>query len=236
MAALDEAFSGYLSEIEKRMRASTVPDLFWDKTAELDKIVVDELLAQRLTHCLANGIGDESQRSLMPGILKRFPDYRRVLASYLFGIKQNAVLQKMLAEDDRPHVGLVVLLQNIPCKPIRDRHEVLKAAYRVKEDKVRELLADPNLDVERLYAEVPKVAEAPVNPMDGKFGGRSSPAKGKLNYEYRGKDTAITGNTFPAKELIKSAAKNLGTNAVWNGKKKEWVIKGKHVMDKEIFG
>jgi len=236
LAALDEAFSGYLAGIEKRMRAATVPDLPWERPAELDKLVVDEVIVQRLTHCLANGIGDESQRSMMPGILKRFPDYRRVLASYLFGIKQNEVLQKMLAEDDRPHVGLVVLLQNIPGKPIRDRHEVLKAAYRVKEDKVRELLGNPKLDVERLYAEVPKVAEAPVNPMGAGFEGRSSPVKGKLNYEYHGKDTAITGNTFPAKELIKSAAKNLGTNAVWNGKKKEWVIKGKRVTDKEIFG
>jgi len=236
LAALDEAFAGYLSEIEKRMRASTVPDLPWTRPVELDKLVVDEVRAQRVTHCLANGIGSDAQRSKMPDFLKRFPDYRRVLASYLFGIKQNAVLQKMLAEDDRPHVGLVVLLQNIPGKPIRDRHEVLKAAYRVKEDKVRELLADPNLDVERLYAEVPKVAEAPVNPMGPGLKGRSSPAKGKLNYEYRGKDTAITGNTFPAKEQIKDAARNLGTNAVWNGKKKEWVIKGKRITDKEIFG
>lgn len=236
LAALDEAFSGYLAEIEKRMRASTVPNLPWDKPAELDKLVVDEVLAQRLTHCLANGIGLDSQRARMPDLLKRFPDYRRVLASYLFGIKRNAVLQKMLAEDDRPHVGLVVLLQNIPGKPISERHEVLKAAYRVKEAKVRELLADPSLEVEKLYTEVPKIAEAPVNPMGGKFGGGASAAKAKLKYEYRGADTVITGNTFPVKEMIKSAARNLGTNASWDKSNKAWVIKGKHVTDKEIFG
>ncbi len=59
LAALDEAFSGYLAEIEKCMRASTVPNLPWDKPAELSKFVVDEVLAQRLTHCLANGIGTD---------------------------------------------------------------------------------------------------------------------------------------------------------------------------------
>lgn len=230
LAALDEAFSGYLSEIEKRMRASTVPNLPWDKPEELDNLVVDEVLAQRLTHCLANGIGSDLQRTGMPDLLKRFPDYRRVLASYLFGIKHNAVLQKMLAEDDRPHVGLVVLLQNLPGKEIRDRHEVLKAAYRVKEAKVRKLLSDPDLELERLYTEVPKVADDPVNPM-GTF---SSP-KAKLNYEYRGKDTVITGNTFSLKEMIKSAARKLGTSATWDGPNKAWVIKGKHVTDKEIF-
>ena len=236
LAALDEAFSGYLSEIEKRMRASTAPNLSWEKPAELDKLIVDEVLAQRLTHCLANDIGTDSQRARMPELLKRFPDYRRVLASYLFGIKRNAVLQKMLAEDDRPHVSIVVLLQNIPGKPIRERHEVLKAAYRVKEAKVRELLADPSLEVEKLYTEVPKVADAIVNPMGGEFGGKASAAKVKLNYEYRGKDTVITGNTFPVKEIIKSAARNLGTNASWDKNNKAWVIKGKHVTDKEIFG
>lgn len=236
LAALDEEFSGYLAEVEKRMRASTVPNLPWDKPTELDKFVVDEVLAQRLTHCLANGIGLDSHRAKMPDLLKRFADYRRVLASYLFGIKRNAVLQKLLAEDDRPHVGLVVLLQNIPGKPIRERHEVLKAAYRVKEAKVCELLVDPNLDVEKLYTEVPNVADAPVNPMGGKFGGAASAAKAKLKYEYRGADTVITGNTFPVKEMIKSAARNLGTNAKWDGPNKAWIIKGKHVTDKEIFG
>jgi molecular chaperone DnaK (HSP70) len=236
LAALDDAFSGYLAEIEKRMRASTAPNLPWDNPAELDRVMVDEVLGQRLTHCLANGIGSEDQKARMPGLLKRFPDYRRVLASYLFGIKRNAILQKMLAEDDRPHVGLVVLLQNIPGKPIRERHEVLKAAYRVKEAKVRELLADPNLDMGRLYEEAPKIAEAPVNPMGGPAAGGATRTKVELKYDYRGKDTVITGNTFAARELIKEAARKLGTNAVWNGKKKEWVLKGKHVTDKDIFG
>ena len=235
LAALDDAFSGYLSEIEKRMRASTVPNLPWEKPLELDNLIVDEVLAQRLTHCLANEIGLEMQQAKMPDLLKRFPDYRRVLASYLFGIKRNEVLQKMLAQDDRPHAGLVVLLQNLPGKPIRERHEVLKAAYRVKEGKVREVLADPSLDVEELYTEVPKVAETPVNPMGDKFGGGASTAKAKLNYEYRGADTVITGNTFPVKEQIKSAAQQLGTRVSWDKANKAWVIKGKHVTDKEIF-
>ena len=235
LAALDEAFSSYLSEIEKRMRASTVPNLPWAKPMELDNLVVDEVLAQRLTHCLANVIGSDTQRSKMPDLLKRFPDYRRVLASYLFGIRRNEMLQKMLAEDDRPHVGLVVLLQNLPGKTIRERHEVLKAAYRVKEAKVRDLLADTNLDVEQLYTKVPKVAEAPVNPMGGKFSGVASTAKAKLKYEYRGPDTVITGNTFQVKEQIKSAARQLETRAVWDGKNKAWVIRGKHITDKEIF-
>ncbi len=233
LAALDETFSDYLSEIEKRMRASTVPNLPWDKPDELDNLVVDEVLAQRLTHCLANDIGSEAQRTKMLDLLKRFPDYRRVLSSYLFGIRRNEVLQKMLAEDNRPHVGLVVLLQNIPGRPIRERHEVLKAAYRVKEEKVRELLADPALDIEELYIEVPKVADAPVNPIGG---GPATLAKAKLNYEYRGTDTVITGNTFSVKEIIKSAARNLGTSATWDGTNRAWVIKNKHVTDKEIFG
>ena len=235
LAALDEAFSGYLAEIEKRMRASTVPNLPWDKPAGLDKLVVDEVFAQRLTHCLANGIGTDMQRARMPDLLKKFSDYRRVLASYLFGIKRNSVLQKMLAEDDRPHVGLVVLLQNLPAKPIRERHEVLKAAYRVKADLVRKLLADSDLDVEKLYTEVPKVAEAPANPMGGGAlgatgGGSAAPATAKLEYEKRGNDTIITGNTYPVKEMIKQAGGR------WDKANKAWVIKGKHVTDKEIFG
>jgi len=230
LAALDEEFSGYLAEIEKRMRASTVPNLDWDNPSESDKIVVDEVLAQRLTHCLANGIGSDDKRAKMPGLLKKFPDYRRVLASYLFGIKRNPILQKMLAEDDRPHVGLVVLLQNIPGKPIRERHEVLKAAYRVKEEKVRELLRNPNLDVEKVYDEVPKVAEAPVNPMGQPAASGKTRTRGELIYEYPGKDTVITGNTYPVKERIKQ----LG--ARWDKANKAWVIKGKHVTDKDIFG
>ena len=187
LSALDEAFSEYLAEIEKRMRASTAPNLPWHNKGELNTLVVDEVLAQRLTHCLANGIGTEDQQAKMPQLLKKYPDYRRVLASYLFGVKRNEMLQKMLSEDDRPHVGLVVLLQNLPGKPIRERHEVLKAAYRIKEDKVRSLLADPNLDMDKLYTDVPDMAESPMNPMGGRSGGRSfSLPSAKLKYEYRG--------------------------------------------------
>lgn len=230
--ALDEAFSSYLAEIEKHMRASTAPNLPWNNPGELDTLVVNEVLAQRLTHCMANGIGTENQQAKMPHLLKKYPDYRRVLASYLFGVKRNQVLQKMLAEDDRPHVGLVVLLQNLPGKPIRERHEVLKAAYRVRVDKVRSLVADPNLDMDKLYTDVPNVAEAPISPI----GGRVSETKAKLKYEYQGLDTVITGNTFSVKEQIKSAAQQLGTRATWDQGNKAWVIKGKHVSDKEIFG
>jgi len=232
LAALDEAFIEYLSDIERCMRAASVPNLPWDESEKLDGLIVDEVLAHRLTHCLANGIGTEDQQAKMPLLLKKYPDYRRILASYLFGIKRNKVLQEMLAEDDRPHVGLVVLLQNIPGKPIRERHEMLKAVYRVKEAKVRELLSDPKLDLEKLYVEVPRIADAPINPM----GGSGATAKAKLKYEYRGQDTVITGNTFSVKEAIKSAARNMGTSATWDGSNKAWVIKGKHITDKEIFG
>lgn len=235
LRALDEAFSGYLAEIEKQMRAATAPNLPWNNPEELDTLVVDEVLAQRLTHCLANGIGTEDQQARMPHLLKKYPDYRRVLASYLFGIKRNQVLQKMLAEDDRPHVGLVVLLQNLPGKPIRERHEVLKAAYRVKEDKVRSLLADPNLNMDKLYDDVPNVAEAPMNPMGKSSSGPASAASAKLKYEYDGPDTLITGNTFPAKEQIKSAAQKMGTRAIWNKSQKAWIVKDRHVTDKDIF-
>ena len=226
LRSLDAAFSEYLAEIERCMRASTAPNLPWDKQGELDKLVVDEVLAHRLTHCLANTIGSDVQRTEMPHLLRRFPDYRRVLASYLFGIKRNNALQQMLAGDDRPHVGLVVLLQNISGKPIRERHEVLKAAYRVKEARVREMLADAALDVDKLYTEIPKAAEAPANPM----GGGIMSGKAKLNYEYRGADTIVTGNTYPAKEMVRRAGGR------WDPANKAWVIKGKHVTDKEIFG
>ena len=73
-------------EIEKRMHASSVPNLPWNKPAELKTILVDEVLANRLTHCLANNIGSEEQIRLMPDLLKQYPDYRRVVASYLFGV------------------------------------------------------------------------------------------------------------------------------------------------------
>lgn len=231
LAALDEAFSGYLSEIEKRMRASTVPNLPWDRPADLDKLVVDEVLAQRLTHYLANGIGSDVQRSKMPDLLKRFTDYRRVLASYLFGIRRNEVLQKMLAQDDRPHVGLVVLLQNIPGKPIRERHEILKATYRVKEENVRKMLADEALDIEKLYKEVPKVAEAIVHPM----GGRTE-KRGELNFEYDGNDTMISGSgTFAAKKLIKAKAREKGGVPKWDGKRRCWIAKGVKLTEKDIY-
>jgi hypothetical protein len=235
LSALDEAFSGYLTEIENQMRASSVPNLPWNNPEELDTLVVDEVMAQRLTHCLANGIGTEDQQARMPHLLKKYPDYRRVLASYLFGVKRNQMLQKLLAGDDRPHVGLVVLLQNLPGKPIRERHEVLKAAYRIKDDKVRSLLADPNLEMETLYVDVPNVAEAPMNPMGSSASGPASAASAKLKYEYDGPDTLITGNTYSAKEQIKSAAQQMGTRAIWNKTKKAWIFKDRHVTDKDIF-
>ncbi len=89
-------------------------------------MLVDEVLANRLTHCLANNIGEQEQITLMPGLLKQYPDYRRVVASYLFGIKHNSVLQKILAEDDRPQVGMVVLLQNVQGKSINHSRKGMK--------------------------------------------------------------------------------------------------------------
>lgn len=246
LAALDDSFNGYLAEVEKRMRASSVPNLPWGNKDELRKVVVDEVLAHRLTHCIANGIGTEEQRELMPKFIKLFADYRRVLASYLFGIKRNPILQKLLAEDDRPHVGLVVLLQNLPGKPIRERHEVLKAAYRVKEEKVRELLRDPNLDVEKLYAEVPKVAEALVNPMGGgqrgggggaASGGERKPYDGPLNlqFAYDGEDTLISGKgTYPNKEKIKALAKERGKGARWDKDSSSWRAMGVHLKEEDF--
>ena len=90
---LDEAFNRYLEEVERRMRASSVL-IFLGQTDELSKIIVDEVLAQRLTHCLANEIGTVEQKNLMPGLLKRFPDYRRVLASYLSAVKRNPIYRR----------------------------------------------------------------------------------------------------------------------------------------------
>jgi len=229
---LDEHFNEYMLDIEKRMYASSVPNLPWNKPAELKTILVDEVLANRLTHCLANNIGTAEQIQLMPGLLKQFPDYRRVVASYLFGVKRNPVLQKLLAEDDRPQVGMVVLLQNVQGKSIKERHEVLKAVYRVKEEKLREYLQDPNLDINKLFEEVPKVAEVAKNPMGGNTATPQNAGsfKGKLNYEYKGNDTIITGNTYPIKELIKRAGGR------WDPGISAWKIAGKHVTDKEIFG
>lgn len=176
LLALDQALEEYRAEIERRIRATTLPDLPWDNPEALQTLVVDEMLAQRLTHCLAQGIGGAEKRPALVTLLKRYPDYRRVLAAYLFTMQRNAVLQDLLANDDRPHVGLVVLLQNLPDKPIRERHEVLKAAYRLPVERVRALLKDPALDVARLYIIVPQ--EAP--PVDKpQFGGsyQSSPTK-----------------------------------------------------------
>ena len=229
---LDEHFNEYMLEIEKRMHASSVPNLPWNKPAELKTILVDEVLANRLTHCLANNIGTAGQIQLMPDLLKQYPDYRRVVASYLFGVKRNSVLQNLLAEDDRPQVGLVVLLQNVQGKSIKERHEVLKAVYRIKEDKIREFLKDENLDIDKLYEEVPKVAEVAKNPITGNTasGGNTSAFKGKLKYEYSGNDTVITGNTYPVKELIKKAGGR------WDPGSSAWKIAGRHVSDNEIFG
>lgn len=232
LQVLDEHFNEYMLEIEKRMHASSVPNLPWGKPAELSKIIVDEVIANRLTHCLANNIGTAEQIQLMPGLLKQFPDYRRVVASYLFGVKRNPVLQKLLAEDDRPQVGMVVLLQNVQGKSIKERHEVLKAVYRVKEDKLREYLKDTNIDINKLFDEIPKVAEVAKNPMGGNTATPQNAGtfKGKLNYEYKGNDTIITGNTYPVKELIKKAGGR------WDPGSSAWKIAGKLVTDKEIFG
>ena len=95
-------------------------------------------------------------------------------------------------------------MQNVQGKSIKERHEVLKAVYRVR-GKIRGFLKDENLDIDKLYEEVPKVAEVAKNPITGNTasGGNTSAFKGKLNYEYRGNDTIITGSTYPVKELIK---------------------------------
>ena len=231
LSDLDESYNKYLEDVEKRMRASSVPDLDWDDKSKLNKIVIDETLAHRLTHCLANNIGDDEQTSWMHKLLKRYPDYRRVLASYLFGVKRNDVLQEMLSEDDRPHVGLVVLLQNIPDKEIRERHEVLKAAYRVDEAKVRELLLNPDLDIESLYDLVPKLAEAPVNPI----GSTKTQNKVNLIIQHKSGNTYITGNTFPVKESIKQAAKIAGGRARWDGSNKQWIVDGFEITEKDIY-
>lgn len=162
---LEAALNEYLQEVQRRMQSSSQPEQLEGDKAALDHLVVDEVLAQRLAHCLAFNVPGKASSEQMVRLLKRYPDYRRVLAAYLSVLKTNEVLQKLLAEDDRPHVGLVVLLQNLPGKPIRERHEVLKAAYRMKEERVRELLKDPHLDGERLYQAVKNEAEPAENPM-----------------------------------------------------------------------
>lgn len=232
LAAMDNLFNDYLRDIERQMQSSNVPNLPWDDGKELESYYIDEILAKRMTHCLANDIGTHEQQEKMTRLLKKYPDYRRILASYLFGIKRNKALQDLLSKDDRLHVGLVVLLQNIPGKPIRERHEVLKAVYRVPEAKVREFLSNPALDIDDLYDLVPKNAQAEVNPISG------APAhqKAELKYEYVNGDTIITGNTYPVKDQIKAAARAKGSFASFDYGTKAWVIKGKHITDKDIFG
>jgi hypothetical protein len=202
--------------------------------AELDALVVDEVLAHRLTHCLANGIGTEDQRARMLTLLKRYPDYRRVLASYLFGIKRNPVLQKMLAEDDRPHVGLVVLLQNIPMKPVKERHEVLKAAYRVDEETVRQILRDPDLDIAALYAAIPTRSKPPTRLVTAQ--GDSSTTRQTVTIQHESGHTYVSGNTYPIKEMIKQAARRMGGAARWDRDGNRWVIESKQITEKDIFG
>jgi len=231
LAVLDGAFNAYLAEIERRIRATTLPDLPWSDPKALDAVVVDEVLAQRLTHCLAQEIGGTDKRPKLVALLKRFPDYRRVLASYLSTIKRNPVLQGLLSTDGRPHVGLVVLLQNLPDKPIRERHEVLKAAYRLPGERAREMLDDPQLDVEALYEQIPKEAPAAVNPITGQqvAGAGATPPHVELQFEYRDGNTYISGQTYPVKERLKQ----LGCR--WDGKNKVWYATGKHLTEKDVW-
>lgn len=224
LAALDQALNEYLREIERRMRASTLPDLPWDRQDEIQKIVVDEVLAQRLTHCLAQGIGGAAKKEQLVALLKRYPDYRRVLASYLFAVKRNPVLQELLSKDDRPHVGFVVLLQNIPDKPIRERHEVLKAAYRIPEERIRQLLVDPNLDIESLYLSVNQEAPAEVNPMGQRSRGRSQdavPTQYGFGLTYERDWTWIYDDVSGYEERLKQAG------FIYSGKRNAWFAKSR---------
>lgn len=232
LTAMDNLFNDYLRDIERQIQASSAPNLPWGNIQELDSYYIDEVLARRMTHCLANGIGTPEQKVSMTRLLKKYPDYRRILASYLYGIKRNTILQDILAKDDRPHVGLVVLLQNIPEKDIRKRHDVLKAAYRVPEAKVRAFLCNPALDIDKLYDLVTQNAQAEVNPISG----TTSAPKAKLTYSYEKGNTIITGNTFFVKEQIKAAAHRVGSSAVWNKALGAWIISGKRITDKDIFG
>jgi len=231
LAALDGAFGDYLAEVQRRIRATKLPDLDWEDPEQMARIKVDEVLAQRLARCLAQGIGDEARQPGLLALLKRYPDYRRVLASYLFAIGRNAVLQTLLAQDDRPHVGLVVLLQNLPDKPIRERHEVLKAAYRLPEQRVREMLADPDLDVTLLYQQVPKEAPQAVGPAGGPA---PPPVTGgvqrvDLTFDYRDGNTYIGGKTYPVKERLKE----LGCR--WDRANKQWYVIGKTLTEKDVW-
>lgn len=229
---LDVHFNEFMLEIEKRMHASSVPNLPWDKPAELKTIIVDEVLANRLTHCLANNIGTAEQIKLMPDLLKQYPDYRRVVASYLFGVKRNQVLQNLLAEDDRPQVGLVVLLQNVQGKSIKERHDVLKAVYRVKEDKIRGFLKVENLDIDKLYEEVPKVAEVAKNPMTGRVGNPNNTVQagdGSIKLTYERDWTWIYG--VPQDTPHAQKIKNAGFK--WSGKRGAWFAD--HKVDGKVF-
>lgn len=236
LQAMEQALGEYLDEIRRRMRASTQPELPWEDPAALDRIAVDEILAQRLAHCLAFSVPGKGTPDQMIRLIQHYPDYRRVLAAYLYTLGFNPVLQDLLSRDDRPHVGLVVLLQNLPNKPIRERHEVLKAAYRLPDDRVRQLLSDKSLDMEKLYQTVKTEAPAATNPITGRDQAaqpRGNPQTAtiveSLNYEYSGGNTYITGNTYPVKELLKS----LGCR--WDGQKKAWYVKGKRLTKEEIL-
>jgi molecular chaperone HscC len=229
---LDEYFNEYMLEIEKRMHASSVPNLPWNNPEKLEIIIIDEVLANRITHCLANNIGSPEQIKIMPGLLKKYPDYRRIVASYLFGVKRNRVLQKLLAEDDRPQVGMVVLLQNVQGKSIKERHEVLKAVYRVKEDKIRTFLNDENLDINKLYEEVPKVAEEAKNPMTrrGRDAHKTVQSRdGSIKLTYERDWTWIYGVPLnsPHAQKIKSAGFR------WSGKRQAWFATER--VDSKVF-
>lgn len=229
LLALDEAYNAYQAEIQRRIRASTQPDLPWNDLPALEQIPVDEVLAQRLTHCLAMKIPGDATPQKMAKLVKRFPDYRRVLASYLFSLKRNDVLQRLLAEDGRPHVGLVVLLQNIPGKAIQERHEVLKATYRLSEDRVRQMLRDPDLDVEALYDRIPREAPPAVNPLTGAAMGQGTTPRARLVFDYREGNTYVSGETFPMKDRLKQ----LGCR--WDGPAKQWVAHGKRLTEKDVW-
>lgn len=229
LLALDEAYNAYQAEIQRRIRASTQPDLPWDNPQALRQIPVDEVLAQRLTHCLAMSIGGPATSQQLGVALKRFPDYRRVLASYLFSLKRNDVLQRLLAEDDRPHVGLVVLLQNIRGKAIQERHEVLKASYRLSGDWVRQMLRDPNFDIEALYDQIPREAPPAVNPLTGAAAGQEQLPRARLDFDYRAGSTYVSGQTFQVKDRLKQ----LGCR--WDGQAKQWVAHGKRLTEKDVW-
>ena len=190
--------------------------------AKLKSIIVDEVLAHRLTHCLANNIGDENQLKLMPEILKQFPDYRRVVASYLSGIKSNSVLQNLLATDDRPQVGMVVLLQNVQGKSIKEKHEVLKSVYRVKEEQLREFFKASDFDIDNLFIAVPEVAAVAKNPITGQTRGNvestATAGDGSIKLTYERDWTWIYGEPMDSPHSQK--IKNAGFK--WSGKRGAW--------------